>query len=446
MREVSRRRPDFSAVRGSRLVIALSGGADSVALAVMLAEARDLDNLTLFAAHVDHAIRPESAEDALWCRELCARLDIPFHTVRFDVPAEAARTGEGLETAGRRLRYDWLRGLKGELGADAIALAHHMDDQAETVLMHLARGTGPEGIAGMAERSGDLYRPLLSWRKSELTDYLARRGFSWREDATNAVPDTPRNALRLNVLPALEDAYPGAVPAIARYARSARLESDFVAEAAARWLAANHVRGPYGSLLTSPEKAHPALLRRALRQLCGTDTPWERLNAAATLAEAGRGREELSGGWMAERGRMGLYLLDRAARPPEPVPLALPGSTALPGVCEITARFVPPVPVRDDPLRQVLDVDALEGAVLRTRREGDRIRPLGCGEKLLSDYFTDRKLDRPLRDWTPLLARGRNILWVCGMGISQSAAIGEGTRRAVALTCCYSYKTQPTDK
>ena len=321
-----------------------------------------------------------------------------------------------------------------------------MDDQAETVLMHLSRGAGPEGIAGMAERSGDLYRPLLSWRKSELTDYLAQRGFSWREDATNAVPDTPRNALRLNVLPALERAYPRAVPAIARYADSARLESDFVAGEAARWLATNHIRGPYGSLLQSPEKAHPALLRRALRQLCGTDIPWERLSAAAALAEADRGREEISGLLMAERGRRGLYLLDRTARPPEPVPLALPGKTVLPGVCEIAAEPAPPEPVRDDPLRQVLDADALEGAVLRTRREGDRIRPLGCGEKLLSDYFTDRRLDRPLRDWTPLLARGRDVLWVCGMGISRSAAIGEGTRRAMALTCRYAYQTQPTDK
>ena len=140
---------DFTGLSGLRVLIALSGGADSVALASMLAEARNALQITLLAAHLDHAIRPESAEDAAFCGRLCARLGIPLYTARVDVPAEAARTGEGLETAARRLRHQWLRQVKDEVGADVIALAHHMDDQAETVLMHLARGTGPEGIGGM---------------------------------------------------------------------------------------------------------------------------------------------------------------------------------------------------------------------------------------------------------------------------------------------------------
>ena len=149
--------PDFSAVRGRRVLIALSGGADSVALAALLAEAREALGLTLFAAHLDHGIRPESADDADFCRALCAKLGVPFLTVRLDVPAEAARAGEGLETAARRLRHAWLRRVKDAVGADCIALAHHMDDQAETVLMHLARGAGPEGIGGMR---GALRRPV----------------------------------------------------------------------------------------------------------------------------------------------------------------------------------------------------------------------------------------------------------------------------------------------
>ena len=148
MREELPRGVDFSAVRQRRLLIALSGGADSVALAVMLAQARPRLNLSLCAAHLDHGIRPESGQDAEWCRELCAALDIPFHTARVDVPRECARSGEGLETAARRLRYAWLTALLEQLGADYIALAHHMDDQAETVLMHLARGAGiPAGRA-----------------------------------------------------------------------------------------------------------------------------------------------------------------------------------------------------------------------------------------------------------------------------------------------------------
>ena len=116
-------------------------------------------------------------------------------------------------------------------------------------------------------------------------------------------------------------------------------------------------------------------------------------------------------------------------------PLSPEGKTCLPGICTVQARAAAPVPVRDDPARQVLDADALSGAVLRTRRDGDRIRPLGCGDKLLSDYMTDRKVDRPLRDCVALVARGSRVLWACGLGISEEAKITAGTSRAVELTC-----------
>lgn len=431
--------PDFTALRGLRVLIALSGGADSVALTAMLSEAREDLELTLYAAHLDHGIRPDSAKDAQWCREMCDRLRIPFFTARIDVPAEAACTGEGLETAARRLRHAWLCDLRKSLGADVIALAHHMDDQAETVLMHLARGTGPEGIGGMAARSGALVRPLLGLRKRELADYLRARGLTWREDATNALGDTPRNALRLYAIPELEKTYPQFVPAAARYAESARVESDYVAAQAEAYLKSHLSRGPYGELLEIEKGLHPALLRRAIRTLCGVDVGWERLTAAANLAESERGATDLTGSIRVERGRLGLYFLHRPAPPIPQAPLFPRGKSSLPGICEITAEPAPPVPVRDDPMRQVVDAAALEGAVLRTRRPGDRFRPLGCGDRLLSDYFTDRKLDRPLRDCVALAAQGNRVLWVCGMGISEDVKLTPRTRTAALLTCRYAF-------
>ena len=431
--------PDFSALQGRRVLIALSGGADSVALAAMLAEARPELELTLFAAHLDHAIRPESAADAEWCRELCRRLDIPFHTRRVDVPAEAARAGEGLETAARRVRYSWLRQLRERLGADCIALAHHMDDQAETVLMHLARGAGPEGACGMSPRAGDLVRPLLGMRKRELTAYLQSRGLSWREDATNALADTPRNALRLHGIPELEKSYPGFVPALARYARAARIESDYVAEQTRVWMARNAADLPCGRLLRLDEPPHPALLRRAIRALCDGGISADRLNEIAALADARRGSVNVSAELRVERGRRGLYFLQ--GTPPTMREAMLPeaGSARLGGLCEIHAAPAAPIPVRDDPLRQALDAEALRGATLRTRRPGDRIRPLGCGDKLLSDYFTDRGVDRPLRDCVALVARGTRILWVCGLGVSEDAKLAPHTRKALLLECRYDF-------
>lgn len=426
-------RPDFSPLRGRRVLIALSGGADSVALAAMLAEARGDLALTLFAAHVDHAIRPESAEDAAFCEALCRRLEIPLYSVRVDVPAEAHRTGEGLETVARRLRYAALRRIKAEVRADCIALAHHMDDQAETVLMHLARGAGPEGIGGMRAVSGNLCRPLLGLRKAQLIEYLEERGLSWREDATNCVPDTPRNALRLHGIGELEKCYPQFVRAAARYAQSAQIESDFVDEQARDFLEKSSAATPFGRWLNLSEAPHRAVLRRALRALCPEEADFDRVNALEALCGAAKGKLDLGKDWFAERAGHRLYFVPK--RPPQiaPVPLSLDGETVLPGIGSVTAKSCEPTPIRDDPARQVLDAEALEGAVLRTRRPGDRIRPLGCGDKLLSDFFIDRKVDRPLRDAVPLVAIGGRVLWVVGCCISEDAKLTEGTRRAVCL-------------
>lgn len=433
MRKVNALKPDFYPVRGKRILAALSGGADSVALLCLLADARDEGMISVIAAHMDHGIRPESAEDAAYCRGLCERLNIPFHEVRMDIPGIAESSGEGLETAARRIRYEWLRKIRIANGCDYIALAHHMDDQAETILMHLLRGTGPEGIGGMQNISGDLWRPLLGFRKRELTEYLEGKGISWREDFTNTIADTPRNALRLHAIPELEKSYPQTVRAIANYGASARIESDFISRLTDDFLRQNLSSGPFGDLLKLPKDSEPAILRRAIRRICGSDLSHERLDAVAALCKKDRGKEEISGSLFAERGRLGIYFLPKQPRAIPPVNLSLDGKTSLPGIGALHAESSPPVPIRDNSMAQVLRRDALEGAELRTRREGDRIRPLGCGSKLLSDYFTDKKLDRPLRDYVPLVAVGNNILWVVGMGISEDACIQSESDEAIKL-------------
>ena len=420
-------KPDFSDVRGRRLVIALSGGADSVVLAVMLAEGREAYDLALTAAHVDHGIRPESAGDARFCEALCRRLGIAFECVRFDVPGEAKRRHIGLEAAARALRYQWLREVRQRTRSDFIALAHHMDDQAETVLMHLGRGAGPEGVCGMRRLSGDLYRPLLDYRKAELTAWLEQRGLEWREDATNRVADNPRNALRLNGIPALEQCYPQFVRATARFARSAQIENDYMEGLARAHLAGHHGENGLCRWLELSEMPHRAILRRAIRGACPVEgLTWEQLNALEALCHEGRGKIELSGQYIAERTGDRLYFVPKDLKPIPPVALSLDRETVFPPLCRITAEACEPVPVKTDPYRQVLKADVLRGAVIRTRRAGDRIRPLGCGDRLLSDYLTDKKVDRPLRDAIPLVAVGDRVHWICGYGISQEAAVRGG--------------------
>ena len=432
-------RPDFSAARGRRLLIALSGGADSVALAVMLAEAREAYDLTLFAAHVDHGIRAESAEDASFCRDLCEKLDIPFHCARLDLAAESQRLHVGLETLARQRRYAYLRATLNDLGCDFITLAHHMDDQAETVLMHLARGAGAEGVSGMREMCGPLYRPLLKYRKAELADYLRERGFGWQEDATNRVADNPRNALRLNVIPEIERWYPQFVRAVSRFSLTSQAEGDLMAQLTDDYLSKHSFAGPMCAWVEVEPPPHRAIMRRAIRAMCPGALDFDQVAAVETLCHRSKGRIDLSETTFAERTGSRLYFVPK--RPPviQPAPLTLDGVTGFEPLGTLTASPWSGGPVRDDPMRQALNPDVLAGALLRTRRPGDRIRPLGGGDKLLSDYFIDKKVDRPLRDATPLVAVGNRVHWVVGHGISQEAALRPGDK---AVILKYEYKSE----
>lgn len=219
-------RPDaacLSLLQGQTAVLGLSGGRDSVALLLLLQE----QGVSVRALHVHHGIRGAAADaDAAFCRALCAARGVPFAEVRVDVPALAAASGESLETAARVARRGALAEHARALGTRFVVLAHHADDNAETVLFRLARGSaGYRGMQPAHEAQGICWlRPLLGIRRAMLTAYLEARGQTWAEDATNAVPDVARNALRLEVLPALNRAMGRDVTPV--LTRSARMQGE----------------------------------------------------------------------------------------------------------------------------------------------------------------------------------------------------------------------------
>lgn len=412
--------------RGEHVLCALSGGADSVALLFLLKRAAEAEEIVLSAAHFEHGIRgQDSLDDMRFVRALCARLAVPLYLEAGDAPGYAGAHGMGLEEAARRLRYDFLRRAARLAGADVIALAHHKDDQAETVLMHLLRGSAKRGMVGMRAREGDLIRPLLDVPKVDLVRFLTELGEPWREDATNRVPDAPRNALRIEALPRLEAIYPGAKAALCRYAKLAAEDEDWLQAEASRWLAGRCASHPFGASLTVDATVAPALLKRALAELL-PEVNFGLLERLEALYRADRGAQSLPGARRAERTGGRLYLIDEQAHPPRQ-PVKLESGAALEGIGRVELQKTDPIPVRTDRFRQVLDAEAVAGAVLRVRRPGDRIRPLGMrGDKLLSDYLIDKKIDRPLRDFLPLVARGDFVLWAVGVGISREAALKPG--------------------
>ena len=440
------------------LLCGVSGGADSVALLHLLAMLRETHDFSLAAVHVEHGVRGESSlTDAAFVRELCEKLNVHLyaHTVSVKEAMESLHCG--MEEAARILRYDCFRKVMKEAAADALLLAHHADDQAETVLMHLLRGSGPSGLCGMEAcipfENGILVRPLLGFRHETLCLGLEEAGLFWREDETNAEPSGFRNALRLSVMPLLERLSPGCIPAIGRTAHLLAGEESYWRTETADWLA-HHSRitreFAFLDRVALMEKP-PAYQRRVLRAFSETaacameqrldpdmavlsfDKTEELLNC---LVGNGGIAVNLPGGIRGERSRQRLHLIPSGKQTAIPaVALNFSGNTCFEGFSFHASPWQPLLSLGDGVRRQALDADMLSGAVIRTRRPGDFVKLLGAeGKKPLKEFLIERHVDRPFRDKLPLIAKGSEILWVPGVGPAGGAAITPETSHVLFLT------------
>ena len=310
---------------GAGVVVGVSGGADSMTLLHLMRHRDGPPTVRLHAAHVDHRMRAESAADAAWVGGICERWGIPFHL-------RAAAAPVANEAEGRELRYDLFEEVRRGLGRGAVAMtAHTADDQAETVLFRAARGSGPRGLGGIrAARSPSVVRPLLPFRRAEVRSYATERGIPFRDDPTNRDVRWTRNRLRHEILPALEDAVPGATAALAALARTSRLEAHALGELLDERIAA--LAAPPAPTAPPPPGAlsldRPALvalsrplltlvLRRAVQRM-GGDPGRGATEALVRFAREGRSgrRVAVAGGVVVERRRDQLMI--RKARPAPP--------------------------------------------------------------------------------------------------------------------------------
>lgn len=415
------------------LLVGLSGGADSVALLHSLCACQnDGQLLGLGAAHLHHGIRGASADaDAAFCEALCREWEIPLVIGRVDAPGYAKAKGQSLELAARELRYAFLREQAAKFGADAIAVAHHADDQAETLLLHLMRGSGRTGLAGMRMRSSDIVRPLLHTRRRDIEAYLAENGLSACSDETNALLDAARNRVRHELLPEMERFNPRIREALCRLAAFMAADEDYL-DALAQTALRNAALAEGYARRMLKELAEPIRSRALLRLLRDCQEGEVRssdVRRVEALLGANTGSAiQLKGGraaWL-ENDALMLGLMPGEQR--FETPFIADGETRLPQgrLYAAPARsFQKPA----DGFMACVRASAIpQDAVVRTRRDGDIFFPFGApGKKLLSDYLIDRKCPRTRRDM-PLLCGGGEVLWVIGFSVSERLRVTEDTQ------------------
>ncbi len=426
--------------QGSVVLAGISGGADSTALLLSLHEARARGEIAgLCAAHLHHGIRGASADgDMAFCAELCVRLGIPLQTGRADVPAYARGKRMTLEEAARELRYAFLRRAMAESGADCIAVAHQREDQAETLLMHLIRGSGLDGLTGMRMRSGEIVRPMLGVSRAEIEAYLGERGQDWREDETNAAMDAARNRVRHELIPMIARVNPRATETICRTASLLAEDAAYLAdqaEDAERRIARGDGLDRAG-LCALPPPLSKRILRRRIYAACGNVTNADiRRVLALSGAQTGT-RIELFGGRAAWVDREILRIGAYPEHAPYCTPFLLEGETVYPGG-SVLAGMVDSFHKPAGGGEAYLDAEKLpEGLVVRTRRDGDRFFPLGApGSRLLSDWMMDKKIPLAERDAVPLLCAGGEAYYVAGYTVSERVKITENTTQILHIFC-----------
>lgn len=440
---------------GMKVLAGVSGGADSVCLLLVLCEYRKLAPFELAAVHVEHGIRgEESLQDAAFVRELCGRLGVGFVLEHTDVPQLARQRQTSLEETARSERYRIFEKVRREQNARRIAVAHNQNDQAETVLWNLVRGSGLKGLGGMRPVRDVIIRPLLFTERKQIEQIVLAAGFTWRTDCTNLEQEYTRNRIRLSVLPMMErELNSGAALHIAQASEKLQAVWEFVSRAASaaagRCIAED---GPDVFIRLAPFWQEDGLIRQELLRIALEMSSGSLRNIGnvhledlLSLAAGSCGKQiDLPGGVLAVREEGTLRLIRKDSRASASaiasLTLAIPGCTSY-GNWEIHTELlensgeIQREAAKENKYTKWLSYDIIKRSVLlRTRETGDYLTVNAQGgTKKLKDYFIDRKIPRTDRDKVLLVADGHHILWAVGYRISEAAKVRPHTREVLKI-------------
>jgi tRNA(Ile)-lysidine synthase len=457
--------------KGDRIVVGISGGADSVCLLYVLGKLSKEQELTLIAVHINHGIRGAEADrDEHFVKELCGRLGVEFHGYHYDVKKLSKEEGLSEEEAGRKVRYQAFLEICRERKCNKIAIAHNKNDNAETVLFHLFRGSGIKGLSGIEPKRvittdfGDitLIRPLLIVERREIESFLNQEGIRYQTDSTNLTEKYSRNKIRRRILAyAVKEINLGAVSNIYEAATQLREIGEFVKhsiDTEYQTLVKQEKEGyriHIKEMLTEPVVIQKGVIRLVLEKLAGKQKDLEAKHVEAVLALCGKqvGRYvHLPYNMIAFREYTDIRLYMESTSPEQieeidwkkTYHIDIPGRILLPGLNKILETEIISIK-KDDPVPKSscvkwFDYDKIENAVeIRTRREGDyiQINRFG-GRKKIKDYFIDRKIPRNVRDSQILITDGSHVMWIPGDGerMSEKYKVDETTANVLLMRLC----------
>jgi tRNA(Ile)-lysidine synthase len=437
--------------KSEHVLVAVSGGVDSMVLLDVLQRLQTDWPFVLCVVHLDHCLRLESLEDERFVAREAQRRELSFRSLRCDVAAYATERHISIEEAGREQRYAFFAEVAAEVEATKVVLGHHMDDQAETVLMRLLRGSAVSGLKGMVPLRDKFYlRPLLSVRRIDIEAYANERSIAFREDITNKDRRFLRNRVRGELLPLLREYNPHIVEAIHRTTTVLRAEDSFVEEMAQNALNASLVECCVDKIVLDAPclvSYHIALLRRVIRTVLqgfsAGKGPYDfaRIEQIIDLLKMGDGGPQQLGGELRVQCWQGRLIVRRGVTQPIAVELVIPGFIEVPDrSCAIVSQLVATQRFRQlrsglGGGRAAFDAEKLgANPLLRSTLLGDRFQPLGMsGQKKVSDFLIDLKYPRILRDEVLVVESRGEIAWVVGLRSGHPFRVRADSRQIAVL-------------
>ncbi len=431
---------------GSSILVALSGGQDSMCLIHILMKIKEEKSLKISAAHMEHGIRQgDSISDMEFVRSYCENNGIKLYVKQVDIPELAAKQGKGIEQTAREQRYGFFEELYRTEDIDLIATAHHGNDQAESIIINLVRGAALDGISGMAPVNGKYIKPFLCVTKREIEQYCSEESIQYKVDSTNSDVNYTRNYVRHIINPLLAAINPDFTETIMRnseYIRAEKYYLERISENIYNEIAAEND----GEVLINVQRLmgydevirariyRKAALRTGVKQdlyavhYTLIDGMADKCRKGAVLDMPGGLKVSLGhGGMLFSTRKSSIYI--------PPVAVNGPGIYSL-GKAKVIIEETDVVPNSFVKGIEYVDKEKwpLE-TILRTRLSGDMFRQINGGQKKLKKLFIDKKIDKSIRDTTPLIAAGNEVLYIAGIGISENVKVTDKTKRVYAIRC-----------